>query len=372
MDLPPFLLDHWLAKYQFASPPIAYDLASSTGPKWTVGELLSLGGGGSRLDDVTVSYAPPEGSRALREAIGAFLGVDPDWVVVTTGASEALSVLFCLAARPSGNVVLPSPAFPAFEVMANVWGLGVRHYRMAREDNYRLSAADVLGAADGETVLALVNTPHNPTGAIMRPDEIGALAAALAERRVPLIVDEVYHPLYFDAPPASAAAVDNVLVIGDMSKALSLAGLRMGWIVDADPERRKKIIDARSYFTISSSPVLEALATDALLHREALLARLQAVAEENLAALSAHMERVADILAWVKPAGGTVAFPWFRDGRDSRPFCEALAAKGVLVAPGDCFEMPEHMRVGFAVLKGDQFAEALAIFERTLREHSRA
>jgi hypothetical protein len=103
MDLPPFLLDHWLAKYQFASPPIAYDLASSTGPKWTVSELLSLGEGGSRLDDVTVSYAPPEGSYALREAIGAFLGVDPDWVVVTTGASEALSVLFCLAARPEGT-----------------------------------------------------------------------------------------------------------------------------------------------------------------------------------------------------------------------------------------------------------------------------
>jgi hypothetical protein len=122
--MPPFLLDHWLAKYQFASPPIAYDLAASTGPKSAVGELLSLGTETSRLDDVTVSYAPAEGSSALREEIGEFLGVDPDWVVVTTGASEALSVLLCLAARPGGNVVLPSPAFPAFQAMANVWGLG--------------------------------------------------------------------------------------------------------------------------------------------------------------------------------------------------------------------------------------------------------
>jgi aspartate/methionine/tyrosine aminotransferase len=371
MDLPPFLLDHWLAKYAFASPPIKYDLASSTGPKWTVGELLSLGTEASRLDDVTVSYAPAEGSSALREAIGAFLGVDPDWVVVTTGASEALSILLCLAARPGGNVVLPSPAFPAFEAMANVWGLGARHYSLAREDNYRQSARDVLAAANGETVLALVNTPHNPTGTIMSPDEIAPLAAALAERRVPLIVDEVYHPLYFDRERPSAAAVENVLVMGDMSKALSLAGLRMGWIVDANPERRKKLVDARSYFTISGSPVLEALAIHALAHRDVLLARLQTVAEENLAALSELMERVGDILRWVKPAGGTVAFPWFRDGRDSRPFCEALAARGVLVAPGDCFAMPDHMRVGFAVLKSGRFAEALTIFERTLREHSR-
>ncbi len=83
-----------------------------------------------------------------------------------------------------------------------------------------------------------------------------------------------------------------------------------------------------SWRYVSQHRILEALATHALRHREALLARLQAVAEVNLAALSGLMERVSDTLVWVKPAGGTVAFPWFRDGRDSRPFCEALAAKG--------------------------------------------
>jgi aspartate/methionine/tyrosine aminotransferase len=98
------------------------------------------------------------------------------------------------------------------------------------------------------------------------------------------------------------------------------------------------------------------------------LSRLEAVASENLASLSEFMQRVSDVLAWVKPAGGTVCFPWFVDGRDSRPFCEALAANGVLVAPGDCFGMPAHMRLGFALLKREKFLEGLAIFERTLRE----
>src|SRR5690349_14728991 len=98
MELPPFLLDHWLAAHEFASRPIAYNLAASTGPRWTLGEVLALDGG-QDISDVAVSYAPPEGSRALREAVAAFHGVDPDWVVVTTGASEALSILFCLAAE---------------------------------------------------------------------------------------------------------------------------------------------------------------------------------------------------------------------------------------------------------------------------------
>src|ERR1700721_4801730 len=97
MKLPPCLLDRWLAADEFPSPPIRFNLASSTGPAWTLGQLLALGGEAARdeLDSIRLSYAPPEGSKLLRERIGQFYGVDPDWVVVTTGASEALGASFC-------------------------------------------------------------------------------------------------------------------------------------------------------------------------------------------------------------------------------------------------------------------------------------
>lgn len=367
MELPPFLLDHWLAAYEFASPPIRFNLAASTGPRWSVGDILSIDGSRANIDDVAVSYAPAEGLPALREAIGAFHGVDPDWVVTTTGASEAISILFCLASRPNGNVVLPSPGFPAFEAMAKAWGLGVRHYVLEAGAGYRQIAADVANAADGDTVLALVNTPHNPSGSVMTRDQVAALADDLAARRIPLIVDEVYHPLYFGSAQGSAASINNVITMSDMSKALSLSGLRIGWIIDGDAERRKRIIDARSYFTISGSPVTETIAAHALRHHRALTDQLSAVASRNLASLKAFMSQVSDTLAWVEPAGGTVSFPWLRDGRDSRPFCEALASQGVLVVPGDCFGKPQHMRVGFGA-QADGFDEALAIFGRVLRD----
>lgn len=367
MNLPPFLLDHWLAAHEFASPPIPYNLASSTGPRWTVKAVLALGAGETvGIDDVEIGYAPSEGRRELREAIGAFHGVDPDWVIVTTGASEAFSILLCLAAREGGDIVLPSPAFPAFAAMAGAWKLGSRFYRLTRARGFTQHAAGVIGAIDDETVLALVNSPHNPTGSVMAHDEIVALAGALAGRGIPLIVDEVYHPLYFGAASPSAAAINNVIVISDMSKALSLAGLRIGWIIDADAERRKRIIDARSYFTISSSPILEALAITALRHREVVLGRLREVATANLAALTALMEDATEILDWTRPAGGTIAFPWFRDGRNSRPFCETLAAAGVLVAPGDCFGEPDHLRIGFCA-QVERFDAALAILSTALR-----
>src|SRR5262249_10678445 len=111
MELPPFLLDHWLAAHEFSVPPVRYNLASSTGPRWTVAELERLPVG--RLDIATtpLGYAPPDGSRDLREAIAEHHAADPDWVVVTTGASEALSALFCLASGPGANIVLPAPGF---------------------------------------------------------------------------------------------------------------------------------------------------------------------------------------------------------------------------------------------------------------------
>ena len=363
MKLPPFLLDHWIAKYEFADPPIAYNLAASTGPKLSLHELLKMGGGS--LDDVALSYAPPEGQKSLRAAIAAFHGVDPDWVVVTTGASEALSILYCLAVEPGAEIVLPDPGFPAFEAVASAWGLKTMHYALRRDENFAQTADAVLAAVGSKCVLALVNSPHNPTGAVMPRHEIERLASGLQGRGARLIVDEVYRPLYSGKPEPSAAGIDNVIVVSDMSKALSLPGLRTGWLIIGDSELRQRAIDARSYFTISGSPLLEALTRHALINREAIFTALREVAQRNITLLADFMARTSDTLGWVPPAGGTVCFPWFKDGRDARPFCEAAAARGVLIAPGDCFQAPSHMRFGFGA-QAQGYDHALAVLSGLL------
>jgi hypothetical protein len=82
------------------------------------------------LKDLKLLYVPAEGTKQLRCAIAEFHGVDPDWVVVTTGASEALSALYCLAAEPGASILLPHPGFPGFAAMARAWGLGVTSYEL--------------------------------------------------------------------------------------------------------------------------------------------------------------------------------------------------------------------------------------------------
>jgi len=365
MKVPPFKLDAWLAAHEFATPPIRYNLASSTGPAWTLGELLALGGDAPCIDEVKLSYAPPQGSKLLRERIAALHGADPEHVLVMTGASEALIALICDAAAPGASIVLPRPVYPAVPVLARAWGLQVREYALRPEHGFAQTAEGVLRSVDATTRAVFVNTPHNPTGSVMPLNEQRKLAELLAPRGIPLVVDEVYHPLYHGAPVASAAHVPNTVVLGDFAKALSIPGLRVGWLIDADAGRREALLRLRSYFTISCSPLSEAVGAHVLAHADQVLGRLRTVAERNLGLLTRFMHEHRSALGWTPPAGGTTCFPWLRDGRDSRPMCEALAKAGVLVAPGDCFAMPEYFRIGIcAVTEGYQ--EALDVFRAVL------
>jgi DNA-binding transcriptional MocR family regulator len=189
VHLEPFLLDRWLSEHQFASPPIRYDLAASAGPAWTFGELLNLGGRAAQqaLNALPLSYMPANGGETLRRCIAELHEVDPDCVVVTTGASEALSALFCVSSEPGANVALGKPMFPGMSVMARAWGLGVRSYDLPREQGFEHSPDRILAATDARTRLVVVNSPHNPTGSVMPQQQTAALAAALAERKIALM-----------------------------------------------------------------------------------------------------------------------------------------------------------------------------------------
>jgi len=193
MEFATFLLDEWLGKHQFANPPVAYDLASSTGPGWTLRQLFELAGAKERerILDAKVGYTPAAGTPALREAIAEMQGVRPDEVQVTTGAAEALLVLFSLAAEPGANVVVPSPGFPPFDEVPRTLGLEVRHYSLLRENAYRAELNAIRALTDARTKLVPVNSPHNPTGATFSDAEMQSLHDFLAGRGIQFVVDEV-------------------------------------------------------------------------------------------------------------------------------------------------------------------------------------
>jgi aspartate/methionine/tyrosine aminotransferase len=359
MQIPPFLLTHWLKQKFTADPPIEFDLGASTGPVWTVRDLLALEPAAEdRLWSTALSYTPAAGTEELRSEIAAVYGVGADSIHVATGGAEALLALFFLAAEPGANVILPDPGYPANDALAEAVGLEIRYYRLRSEDAYRLDPDEIRALLDDRTAFVLLNSPHNPTGAVVTPEEMQAVHDSCVSRNVDLVVDEVYHPIYHGPELPSAAHLDRAIVLGDLSKALCLSGLRTGWIVDRDPARRARFNNARSYFTASNTALGELLGAVALRHRDAVLARARRIAAANLALLDDFFAANSDTLRWVRPAGGFTGMPCLVDGSDGRQFCLRAMRHGVMIAPGDCFRMPSHFRIGFAA-SGDKFAGGL-------------
>src|ERR1700736_6083384 len=249
MRLKPFLLDAWLDAYEHE---IEFNLATSTGPIWTVNEILDLGGEQERERYLNheVVYGRPAGADTLREAIAEMQGVTVDCVQVVTGASEALTVLMWLAAHTRANVVLPLPGFATFSALPESLGIEMRFYRVRRENGFRIDPDEIRRLADSKTKLILINSPHNPTGATIGDAEMEALHDFAAERGIQLVSDEVYHPIYHGRQTKSAARLQHATVIADLSKAFSIAGVRTGWMIEHDAKRRQQYWTARARFSI--------------------------------------------------------------------------------------------------------------------------
>ena len=357
MQLKPFLLDMWLDTYEHG---IEFDLAASTGPSWTLNEILNLAKDEERERFLNhkVVYSRPAGADGLRSAIAEMHGVDAEAVQVVTGASEALLILMWLAAEPGANVILPQPGFTTFSALPESLRLETRFYTLRKENEFRIDVEEVKKLADRNTKLILVNSPHNPTGATISDAELDSLHEFTSSRGIQLVSDEVYYPIFHGQPTKSASRLPHATVIHDFSKAFPLSGVRAGWMIEHDAKRRKEYWTARCYFSITSNSAGEFLAELAMRHRDVVLGRTQKVASENLRQLGRFMSEHQGTIGWIPPRGGMTVFPWLVSGEDSRAFCKGAAEQGILLAPGDCFDAPPHFRLGFAAVS-DKFPDAL-------------
>ena len=141
---------------------------------------------------------------------------------------------------------------------------------------------------------------------------------------------------------------DKAIATSSMSKAWSLAGLRLGWVACKDAELRRQLLSHRDYDLISCGMIDDALGAFALAHKDAILARSRRIVTANHQVL---MDWVASEphLSVVEPEGGTTVLVYYDYPVDSYEFCTRMVQEtGALVTPGDCFEEPRSMRLGYA------------------------
>ena len=365
MQLKPFLLDAWLDQYEH---DIEFNLAASTGPTWSVNDILTLADDETRhrFLNHNLVYSRPAGADSLREAIAEMQRVPVEAVQVVTGASEALVALMWLAAEPGANVIVPLPGFATFSALPESLGLETRFYRVRRENGFRIDPDEIKRLVDSKTKLILVNCPHSPTGATITDGEMEALHDFTAERGIQLVSDEVYHPIYHGRQTRSAARLPHATVISDLSKAFSIPGVRTGWMIEHDAKRREQYWTARTYFSICNTTTGEILSEIAIRKREVVLGKTQEAASRNLKLLERFMDDHREVLGWIPPQGGMTSFPWLVSGENDRAFCQAATECGILLAPGDCFDAPTHFRLGFAAA-GKNFSKALDRFGAFVR-----
>jgi len=193
------------------------------------------------VDTELLGYTETFGVPPLREAIAGHhrdrygVAVEPDEVVVTTGSSGAFTLLFLAAFDPGDTVVVARPGYPAYRNTLAALGCRVVELDCGPDTRYQPTVA-MLEALDSPPAGVVVASPANPTGTMIDPAELAALARWCDEHDALLVSDEIYHGIEFGTPgsPATSTAwatSRNAVVVGSVSKYFSMTGWRLGWML---------------------------------------------------------------------------------------------------------------------------------------------
>jgi aspartate/methionine/tyrosine aminotransferase len=364
--LPEFRLERFFARYEFEVP---FLLSSSDVEAFTMNELLALADDRGRelWDGLTFGYTESAGAPALRaEIAGLYEGVEPDDVLVFSGAEEAVFAFGNVALGPGDHAIVMWPAYQSLYEVARGAGADVTLLRLEHDAGWALDMDELERSITPSTRAIVVNFPHNPTGAHADPETYARLVALAEDAGATLFSDEVYRWLEYDERdrlPAGVECSASAASLGVMSKTFALPGLRIGWIASRDRELLARLAAFKDYTTICNSAPSEVLSLIALRAVDSVVARSREIVDANLALLDDFFERRCDRFEWVRPGAGPIAFPRLL-GEPVAPFCEELARDaGVLLLPGEVYEHPgDHFRLGFGRRNMPEALERLEAF----------
>ncbi|MFE3836748.1 aminotransferase [Pseudogemmobacter sonorensis] len=331
-----------------------FNLAETCVDSLTIGELLALcGRGGGDLAELLpmrMGYGAIEGSARLKAAIcGLFDRQRPENVIVTHGAIGANHLVHSALAGPGDIVVSVVPSYQQHTAIPEACGANLREVRLRPENGFLPDLEELARAARGAKLIALTN-PNNPTGALIDRAGLEAIIAIARAEGAWILCDEVYRGVDQDGDGFTASIADlyeKGISTGSMSKAFSLAGLRLGWVV-APEEVIHAVSIHRDYTTISVGGLDDHFAALALEHADRILARSREITRRNLAILTDWVEAEPRI-DWVRPRSGTTALLRHDLPVTSAEFCLALQAEtGVMLLPGSALDMEGWLRIGYA------------------------
>ncbi len=314
------------------------------------------------LRELIAGAVEPEFSRYFTSAFGdgnphvlAMLaesyGVDAAQILCTSGATTGLSLVYRTLARPGDHILVETPGFDLFGDLAASQGLETETFERSG-DRFDIDLDTIEPLIRPNTRLIVISNLHNPSGMALAQDKMVALAALAERYGIFVLVDEVYGD-YASAevrPCAAANISPHMISVSSLTKIYGLAVLRCGWIVgNPDIMREIRALSARVEFSVSS--LSHALSAHVLAQRhmfDGYSADAVAKTRPIFERWAADMQREG-LIGGELPQFGCICFPSLPGIDDSEAFSEWLGdTSGVLVAPGECFGAPGHIRIGFA------------------------
>lgn len=326
---------------------------------------------------VGLSYDPePCGLSSARRAVAADLSrlgldVPAEDVVLTASTSEAYGFLFRLLCDPGDEVVVPTPSYPLFEHLAMLDGVRAVPCALDPAGQWSVDLAAVDRVVGPRTRAILVVSPNNPTGSMLRADEVSALSAYCAARGLALVGDEVFADYRFASGggrPAFASVLGQsaclTFALGGLSKTIGLPQLKLAWIALGGP--RPARLEARARLEVIADTYLS-VATPVQRALPSLFARGSAVREQIQARVERNLERLRDAigasaaLGLSEPAGGwsaAIRVPAVRS--EESLALDLLERHAVRVLPGYFFDFPSEAWVVVSLLVApDAFDEGV-------------
>ncbi|MGO9240367.1 MAG: pyridoxal phosphate-dependent aminotransferase [Bryobacteraceae bacterium] len=334
------------------------------------------------LDANFTRYTAMHGIQELREAIcdrhrtdyGTDYGVHE--CVATVGGKHAIFNLTQALLNPGDEVVIPAPYWVTYKDVVNYAGGVCVFVDTREEDGFAVTAAQIERALSDRTRLIIINSPCNPSGALVERREFEKIAELARARGAWLMTDECYCRFVYDSAPYSVAAMpgmkDTVVVAGSLSKTYAMTGWRIGFVL-APAAVCQAIIKLQSHSTSNPTSIAQKAAIEALTGPQD---SVEAMLKEYRQRRDFVIQRLRAMpgVTCAEPRGAFYAYPnvsgVLRMNGSSTPmqFAERLLAKAhVAVVPGEAFGTEAHVRISYAASMS-QLDQGMTRMEKLIRE----
>ncbi|HCJ40982.1 MAG TPA: pyridoxal phosphate-dependent aminotransferase [Ruminococcus sp.] len=299
------------------------------------------------LEKGRTSYTANAGLAELREEIAKYfhkrIGVDydpKDEIIVTVGGSEGIDLCLRSVVTQGDEVLIVQPSFVCYSPIVTLCGGVPVPIETKAENEFRLTAAELRGKITDRTKLLVLPFPNNPTGAIMRKEDLEAIAEVLRDTNILVLSDEIYSELTYSGKHVSIASLpdmrERTIVINGFSKAYAMTGWRLG-IAAAPRELISQMLKLHQYAIMSSPTVSQFAAITALRQCDDDIVKMRDEYDMRRRYLVDAFNKLG--LDCFTPQGAFYVFPCIRStGLSSSDFCEKLVySKKVAVVPGNAF-----------------------------------